>query len=84
MTSTTIQKWGNSQGIRIPKHLLDSLKWSQGEKIVMRAHAQDNRLVVEQAPKTQCKTIQKLFEDFNGDYIPCEMDWGKPEGREVW
>lgn len=83
MTATTIQKWGNSQGIRIPKYLLDSLKWSQGEKIIMRT--QDNRLVVEQAPKAQCKTIQKLFDNFNGEnYNPCEINWGKPEGREVW
>lgn len=82
MTATTIQKWGNSQGIRIPKYLLDSLQWTQGEKIIMRA--QNNCLVVEQAPKTQSKTIQRLFENFNGDHMPCEMDWGKPEGREVW
>ena len=45
---------------------------------------QNNRLVVEQAPKPQRKTIQKLFDDFNGDYTPCEIDWGEPEGREVW
>ena len=82
MTATTIQKWGNSQGIRIPKYLLDSLQWSQGEKIIMRT--QNNRLVVEQAPKPQRKTIQKLFDDFNGDYTPCEIDWGESEGREVW
>lgn len=82
MRSATIQKWGNSQGIRIPKHVLDSLQWGQGEKIIMRT--QNNCLVIEQAPKSQHKNIQKLFENFSGEYTPCEIDWGKPEGREAW
>ena len=33
--TTTIQKWGNSQGVRIPKILLDTVKWSENEEIVI-------------------------------------------------
>jgi len=36
MALATVQKWGNSHGVRIPKHLLDSLNWSIGEKISLR------------------------------------------------
>ena len=28
-----LQKWGNSQGIRIPKHMLDDLAWSETETV---------------------------------------------------
>lgn len=31
--STTIQKWGNSQGIRIPKSILDILHWKEDEEV---------------------------------------------------
>ena len=30
---TTIQKWGNSQGVRIPKAILDTVEWKENEKI---------------------------------------------------
>ena len=28
-----LQKWGNSQGIRIPKFMLDDLTWSEDEMV---------------------------------------------------
>ena len=82
MALTTIQKWGNSHGIRIPKHLLDSLNWSVGEKISL--YTRGNRLIIEQTPK-QRKTIEELLDGFNSDnFQSSEFDWGKPAGREVW
>ena len=29
----TLQKWGNSQGIRLPKILLDELGWSENDEL---------------------------------------------------
>ena len=68
--TTTIQKWGNSQGIRIPKILLDTVEWGENEQIIILV---DNR-----------KNIKELFEDFEGKYEPIEMDWGEPVGEEIW
>lgn len=83
MEITTIQKWGNSQGIRIPKRLLDSLQWHKGEKIILST--KDNKLLIEQAPQNQRKNIKELFKGFNPEnYSPCEVDWGKPVGEELW
>lgn len=83
MEITTIQKWGNSQGIRIPKRLLDSLQWHKGEKIILSA--KNNQLLIEQAPANQHKNIKELFKDFNSEnYSPCEVDWGRPVGEELW
>ena len=31
----TIQKWGNRQGVRIPKKILDTVKWTEGEQIII-------------------------------------------------
>ena len=34
--TTTIQKWGNSQGIRIPTSILDSVGWTKNEQIIIK------------------------------------------------
>ena len=33
---TTLQKWGNSLGIRIPKPVLDSLHWGVDDSLSLR------------------------------------------------
>lgn len=79
--TTTIQKWGNSQGIRIPKMLLDSVNWSEDEQIIIEV--EDGKLIMEKA-KGKRKNIKELFENYNEDYKPTEVDWGKLEGAEIW
>lgn len=81
MTSR-IQKWGNSQGVRLPKHILDSLNWEDNEAIVIIT--QNDRIVIERAERKEPLTIEKLFENYNGDYCPEEIEWGEPIGREIW
>ena len=83
MAFATVQKWGNSHGVRIPKPLLDSLNWQTNEKISLRTRG--NRLIIEKAPQNKRKTIEELLDGFNFDnFQPSEFDWGKPVGREVW
>ena len=77
---TTIQKWGNSQGVRIPKFLLDVVQWSEGEQVVLSADK--NKIIIEKAEPR--KNIVELFADFDGEYVPVDMDWGEPVGAEVW
>lgn len=79
---TTIQKWGNSQGIRIPKAILDTLKWSENEKVMILV--QDNKLIIEKSKEEQKKTIKELFQNFEGEYETIKIDWGNPEGEEIW
>ena len=78
---TTIQKWGNSQGVRIPKILLDTVNWSENEEIVIIV--ENGKLVMEKA-KGKRKNIKELFKDYEEDYKPINVDWGEPEGEEIW
>ena len=78
--TTTIQKWGNSQGVRIPKYLLDLVNWSDTEPIVLCAD--NDKIIIKKAEPR--KPIDELFADYDGDYKPEEFDWGKPVGGEVW
>ena len=78
--TTTIQKWGNSQGVRIPKYLLDVVNLNENDEIVLSA--KDNKIVIEKASPR--KNILELFKDYEGDYVMEQVDWGEPVGREVW
>ncbi len=80
--TTNIQKWGNSQGIRLPKHLLDSIKWNENEEIEITA--QNGKLVIEKVVHKERKNIKELFANFDGEYTPQNVDWGEPVGDEVW
>ncbi len=78
-----IQKWGNSQGIRIPKHVLESARLKEADSVEIMVE-DENIIIRKAAPDFKHKTIEELFEGYEGDYEPIEIDWGKPVGREIW
>ena len=80
--TVNIQKWGNSQGIRIPKHMLEELTWSDNETVDISVA--DGKIIIERVCRSDRKNIKELFDGFKGTYKPSELDWGKPSGREVW
>lgn len=79
--TTTIQKWGNSQGVRIPKIILDTLNWAEDERIMIVV---DNGKIVMEKEKAKRKNIKELFENYKGEYEPTEINWGEPKGEEIW
>lgn len=79
---TTIVKWGNSQGIRLPKHLLESA--DIGEQDTVEVIAENHSIVIKKISAQPRKTIQERFEGFTGTYGVETVDWGQPEGKEIW
>lgn len=79
--NAVIQKWGNSQGIRLPKIILENVNMHEGEEVELIT--QNETIIIKPAAKKR-KTIQELFIDYKGDFTPEEIDWGKPVGGEVW
>ncbi len=80
-----LQKWGNSQGIRIPKTIIDAIKWNNNTAVEITTDFATNTIIlkkVEVAHKR--KNIKELFANYSGDYTPVEIDWGKKEGSELW
>lgn len=75
-----IQKWGNSQGVRIPKKILDTVKWTEGEQIIIIV---DNGKLIMEKAKDKRKNIKELFADYQGNYEPIDVDWGNSEGNEI-
>ena len=81
--TTSIVKWGNSQGIRLPKHVLESADLTNND--IVEVIAKDGKIIIEKASvKKQHKTIQERFANFNEDYEPIDIEWGAPVGKEIW
>jgi antitoxin MazE len=80
---TTIIKWGNSQGIRLPKHILDSVNLSDGDAVEVYVDG-DNIVIKKYCKVEEHKTIQELFAGYDNNYEPTEIKWGSPKGREIW
>ena len=80
---TSIQKWGNSQGLRFPKVILEEAHLSVGDDVNLSVH--DGKIVVEPIRKVRDKyEIQALVAQMPNGYQAEEMDWGAPVGKEVW
>lgn len=74
----TIAKWGNGQGILIPKRFCTALKVKPGDVVDMSVC--DNTIVI--VPR-KSYTLQALMDGYTGP-PPTEYDWGTPKGKELW
>jgi antitoxin MazE len=79
---TYIQKWGNSQGIRLPKNFLEELGMQEKEQIEIILSPEDKSLIIRKPKK--CQSLRELFENYDGDYKCEEIEIGEPVGREIW
>ncbi len=80
---TKIQKWGNSQGLRISKNLLADAQLGIGDDVDIRVH--DGVIVVVPAKRIRGRhNLEDLVERIPNSYEPGEIDWGEKSGREIW
>ncbi len=79
---TAIQKWGNSQGIRIPKAFLEALGMRENDLVELSRV--DNNILISKVKKEQELTLEDIFQDYDGAYKAEKFDWGSPSGKEVW
>lgn len=80
---TTVQKWGNSQGIRLSKDVLSSLHLAVGDAV--EVSVADGLLTVTPVRSVRGRyNIDDLMALVPDDYEPEEPAWGPPVGREVW
>ncbi|MBW6457333.1 MAG: AbrB/MazE/SpoVT family DNA-binding domain-containing protein [Trueperaceae bacterium] len=79
---TKIQRWGNSQGIRVPKSVLADARLQVGDVVDVRAV--DGTLVVTRARSRRGRaSLEDLVAALPGAGQHGEADWGRPEGDEV-
>ena len=80
---TRIQKWGNSQGLRISRQLLADAHIAVGDEVDVAVR--DGLIVIAPARQVRGKrSLQALVQGIPKDYRAQELDWGVPVGKEVW
>jgi antitoxin MazE len=80
---TKIQKWGNSQGLRLGKQVLEDARIAVGDSVDVAAR--DGVIVIAPLKRIRGKqSLQDLVSRIPRNYKTGEIDWGKPRGREVW
>lgn len=80
---TKIQKWGNSQGLRLPKRVLEDARISVGDDIDVTTR--DGVIIIAPVRRVRGKrNLQELVSRIPKNYETAEIDWGEPVGREVW
>lgn len=78
-----IQKWGNSQGLRLTKDLLASARLDVGDEV--NVSVKDGVLIIAPAKKIRGKyRIEDLVARIPDDEQPEEVEWGGPAGKEAW
>ncbi len=78
---TKVQRWGNSQGLRLPKHVLEQAHIGVGETVEIIP--QDGQILVKRTRKGKFD-LAEMVSRMPLDYKPGEDDLGKPVGREEW
>ena len=85
---TKIVKWGNSQGIRLPKAFLKNIQITENDPVDITL--ENEKIVIKKANAREHKTTKQRLIEFYGEKFEKnalqqkEIDWGKPVGNEVW
>ena len=75
----TIQKWGNSLGVRIPKVMADDLKLQNGSEVELLEDSDQIIIQPHRKPK-----LDDLLSAINEDNLHGEVNSGDPAGKEIW
>ena len=79
--ATTVFKSGNSLAIRIPAMIAEKIRITQGSELDLMVN--DN-LTIELVPRKKRPTLEELVSRITPDNRHAEIDFGGPEGNEVW
>ncbi len=78
-----IQKWGNSQGLRLTRHLLADAHLGVGDEVDV--NIKNGALIVTPAKKIRGRlNLKDLVAKIPENYPTEEIEWGNPVGKEVW
>ena len=75
-----ISKWGNSQGLRLPKSIIEDLNLSIGDKI--KITTENNKVILEPVKKKKYD-IRELVKKVPKDYKAYE-EFEAKVGKEEW
>ncbi len=76
-----LQKWGNSDGIRIPSSILKELNLKTNDKVVL--NYEEGKIIITKPTKEKI-SLEERFLNYKGENLAKEFEWDDPEGKEIW
>jgi antitoxin MazE len=76
-----IQKWGNSQGLRLAKHVLEGAGIAIGDDVEIMVGEKEIRIRKKARPKF---VLEEMVARMPKNYRGQEESFGRPVGREEW
>jgi len=74
-----IQKWGNSNGVRIPKNILMTANIRENDEVTMTAS--ENEIIIQK--KRRHKSFSERMSGYEGKYVVDELD-SSSVGKEMF
>ena len=78
---TTIQKWGNSYAVRIPKSFIKEVGLEYRTDIELTL--EDGKLIIQPAPE-EAPTLKELLAGIKPENLHTAIDTGEALGNEAW
>ena len=76
-----LQKWGNSDGIRIPSVILKTLNLKTNDKV--NIICEDNKIIISKSNNKKI-SLEERFNNYNGEDLTKEFEWDEARGKELW
>lgn len=95
MATATLTKWGNSQGILIPKTICETYGLMVGDEVMIVDTEEYIKItpVKKHFKRKKVLTSEDVFASWEGSYerpadlpkgVGNEVGWGEPVGKEMW
>ena len=83
MQQVQITKWGNSLGFRIPRGIADGLNIQAGDTLELTP-AEGGLLVKKTEAKGKRYALADILDSFAPSSAHPEVNFGNPQGEEIW
>ena len=78
-----MKKWGNSQGLRFPKAILEEARMAVGDEVTVSVRGR--KIVIEPVKQPRRRyDLKELVSRMPESYQVEDVDWGAPVGKEEW
>jgi antitoxin MazE len=78
---TTIQKWGNSYAVRIPKSFIKEVGLEYRTNIELTL--ENGKLIIQPVPE-EALTLKELLAGVKPENLHAPVETGEPVGNEAW
>jgi antitoxin MazE len=76
-----LQKWGNSDGIRIPSSILKALNLKTNDKVEITQ--EEDKIIVTKSIQKKI-SLEERFKKYNKENRAKDFQWDEPRGKEIW